>query len=54
MSAPALTVEQLLALHPWPKDLEATPRLEWLWHFEVPLTVAQNLVNEWAASVQNG
>ncbi len=40
MSAP-LTVEQLLALHPWPAEHAAIPRLEWLWHFEVPLSVEQ-------------
>jgi len=38
MSAP-FTVEQVLQLHPWPKEHAATPRLEWLWHFEVPLAV---------------
>ncbi len=40
MSAP-LTVEQLLAAHPWPVEYATQPRLEWLWHFEVPLSVEQ-------------
>lgn len=38
MSSPP-TIEQLLARHPWPAEHAQTPRLEWLWHFEVPLPV---------------
>ena len=41
MSGPPKTVEQVLALHPWPQAHGAAPRLEWLWHFEVALTVEQ-------------
>lgn len=41
MSAPPLTVDQVLALHPWPKEHAAAARLEWLWHFELPLSVQQ-------------
>lgn len=37
----ALTVEQLLALHPWPAEYAQLPRVEWLWHFEVDLAVEQ-------------
>jgi hypothetical protein len=40
MSAP-LTVEQLLAVHPWPSAFAAQARLEWLWHFEVPVPLAK-------------
>ncbi|MFO0595581.1 MAG: adenylate/guanylate cyclase domain-containing protein [Myxococcaceae bacterium] len=40
MTAP-LSIEQLLAAHPWPEEHAKTPRLEWLWHFEVDLPVAQ-------------
>jgi class 3 adenylate cyclase len=40
MSAP-LTVEQLLAAHPWPTEFASEPRLEWLWHFEVPVSLEQ-------------
>jgi class 3 adenylate cyclase len=36
----ALTLEQVLALHPWPAEFAKEPRLEWLWHFEVALPVA--------------
>lgn len=41
MSAPPKTVDELLALHPWPKAYAAEPRLQWLWHFELPLSVKQ-------------
>lgn len=41
MSAPPLTVAELLALHPWPASHADAPRLEWLWHFELPLTPEQ-------------
>lgn len=37
----ATTVEELLAAHPWPAEFAALPRLEWLWHFEVPLSLEQ-------------
>lgn len=37
----ALTVEQLLALHPWPTEFASQPRIEWLWHFEVALSLEQ-------------
>ena len=39
MSADDLTLEELLALHPWPPEHAALPRLEWLWKFDVPLGV---------------
>lgn len=32
-----MTLEQLLAAHPWPAESATEPRLEWLWHFDVPL-----------------
>lgn len=41
MSGPPKTVEQVLALHPWSTEHGSAPRLEWLWHFEVALTVDQ-------------
>ena len=41
MSGPPKTVEQVLALHPWPEAHGTAPRSEWLWHFEVALTVDQ-------------
>ena len=41
MSAPPKTIDQVLALHPWPRAHAAEPRLEWLWHFEVKLSVEQ-------------
>lgn len=41
MSSPPLSVAELLALHPWPASHAAEPRLEWLWHFELPLTPEQ-------------
>ncbi|MDP3153343.1 MAG: DUF5939 domain-containing protein [Archangium sp.] len=41
MSGPPKTIEQVLALHPWPEAYGAAPRLDWLWHFEVALSVDQ-------------
>jgi hypothetical protein len=42
MHAPPKTVDQVLALHPWPKQCaDGAPRMEWLWHFESPLSVKQ-------------
>ncbi len=35
------TVEQLLAAHPWPREHAATPRLEWLWHYDVAMPLEQ-------------
>ena len=32
-----LTLEQFLALHPWPVEHAKTPRLEWFWTFDVPM-----------------
>ena len=40
MSVPP-TVDQVLARHPWPVEHASQPRLEWLWHFELPLSVQQ-------------
>ncbi|MGV3623323.1 MAG: DUF5939 domain-containing protein [Archangium sp.] len=37
MSVPPPTIDQLLAAHPWPKELAGAPRLEWLWHFELAM-----------------
>jgi class 3 adenylate cyclase len=34
---PDLTVADLLALHPWPREHASARRLEWLWRFDVPL-----------------
>jgi class 3 adenylate cyclase len=34
---PDLTLEEMLALHPWPKEHAAARRLEWFWRFDVPL-----------------
>jgi class 3 adenylate cyclase len=31
-----LSVEQILALHPWPEAYAKDKRLEWLWHFDLP------------------
>lgn len=36
-----MTLEQLLAAHPWPVEHAAAPRLEWLWNFELPLSREQ-------------
>jgi class 3 adenylate cyclase len=36
-AADALTLDQILALHPWPPDHAGERRLEWLWSFDVPL-----------------
>lgn len=41
MSAPPPMVDQVLARHPWPKEHAQQPRLPWLWHFELPLSVPQ-------------
>src|SRR5262245_44010124 len=30
-----LTLEQFLALHPWPREHEGARRLEWFWKFDV-------------------
>jgi class 3 adenylate cyclase len=35
--APALTLSDLLALHPWPREHAGARRLEWFWRFDVPL-----------------
>jgi len=37
----ALTKEQCLTQHPWPKEFAQQPRLEWFWQFEVPLSSAE-------------
>lgn len=34
--ATPLTIEQLLERHPWPERHAKEPRLEWLWHFDLP------------------
>lgn len=34
-----LTLEQFLALHPWPAAHAKTPRLEWFWTFDVAMRV---------------
>ena len=31
-----LTIEQLLAKHPWPSEFASQKRVEWLWHFDLP------------------
>ncbi len=31
-----LTMEQLLAKHPWPTEFAEQKRVEWLWHFDLP------------------
>src|SRR5580692_6217519 len=36
-----LTLDELLALHPWPPEHAAERRLEWLWKFDVPLPVEE-------------
>lgn len=41
MTSPPKTVDQVLALHPWPKEYASDPRMEWLWHFEAPLAASQ-------------
>ena len=33
------TIDQLIAEHPWPKEFAGRERMEWLWHFEVPVAV---------------
>lgn len=32
-----LTVDELLAAHPWPAEYAQASRLEWLWHFDVAM-----------------
>lgn len=32
-----LTLEELLALHPWPREHAEARRLEWFWKFDVPV-----------------
>lgn len=39
MSSDVLTLEQFLALHPWPGEHADKKRLEWFWKFDVPLSV---------------
>ncbi len=34
---PDLSQEELLALHPWPREHAGERRLEWLWKFDVPV-----------------
>jgi class 3 adenylate cyclase len=34
--AEPLSLQQILALHPWPERHATEPRLEWLWHFDLP------------------
>ncbi len=34
--AEPLSLEQILARHPWPEPYAHEPRLEWLWHFDLP------------------
>ena len=41
MSAAPPSVEQLLAAHPWPAAHAQEQRLQWLWHFELPLSLEQ-------------
>ena len=41
MSSEPLTLEEFLALHPWPKEHADQKRLEWFWKFDVPLSVEQ-------------
>ena len=33
------SIEQIVAEHPWPKEFAGRERMEWLWHFEVPVPV---------------
>jgi hypothetical protein len=37
MSTPAPSVDQLLAAHPWPKDVASRDRVQFLWHYEVAM-----------------
>jgi class 3 adenylate cyclase len=41
MSTDVLTLEQFLALHPWPKAHADKKRLEWFWHFDIALPAAE-------------
>ena len=41
MSAPPKTVDELLALHPWPREYASEPRMEWLWHYDVAASAKQ-------------
>ncbi len=36
-----MTLDELLTRHPWPAEHAQAPRLEWLWNFDVPLSVEQ-------------
>ncbi len=36
-----LTLEQFLALHPWPREHAGKKRLEWFWTYEIPLSAEQ-------------